>query len=184
MHLEGMWVVEEMAEKLCENCGESLREATVFCPRCGARIVQSSEYEEEPSVPGFWRRNQKIIIIGIIVVLGILAVLCTMHFMQVSELKKQLVREWLRVEGEEDSSILCILDFTEDEIEYRVETGYAWIDTTIDTFKYKVVSGNKMKVLSNGKWKTITVEFNEDRIKMKITPALTSMEESESWFSF
>ncbi len=61
---------------------------------------------------------------------------------------------------------------------------YAWIDTTIDTFKYKVVSGNKMKVLSNGKWKTITVEFNEDRIKMKITPALTSMEESESWISF
>ena len=38
------------------------------------------------------------------------------------------------------------------EIDYRVETGYKWIDTKIATFEYKVISGNKIKVNTFWLW--------------------------------
>ena len=46
------------------------------------------------------------------------------------------------------------------EIDYRVKTGYKWIDTKIATFEYKVISGNKIKVNRFGYgWETINIEL-------------------------
>ena len=79
---------------------------------------------------------------------------------------------------------MCILDFSEDEIEYRVETGYFWLDTTIGTLEYKVIGGNTIKVKQYEKWKKITVKFNDDKTMMTLTPALTNVDDKEEWFNF
>lgn len=55
-------------------------------------------------------------------------------------------------------------------------------DTTVATYDYKVISGNKMKVLRYGDdWETITVEFNDEKTVMITSPALTSTDAREIW---
>ena len=55
-----------------------------------------------------------------------------------------------------------MLDFSEKEVEYRLETGYAWMDTSLATYDYKVISGNKIKVLRYGDdLETFSIEFND-----------------------
>lgn len=94
-----------------------------------------------------------------------------------------MTREWQRVEGENGTYIICVLDFSEDEIEYRLETGYSWLDTTVDTYDYKVVSGNIIKVNIYGdEWETVTVEFSGDKDMITVSPALTSVDDEEVWF--
>lgn len=169
----------------CPECGEGLSCDALFCVKCGTRIeVDSCVNGKTEKSLGFFARNKKKIGIGIGAVLGILAVLFIINLVQARNLKKELMRDWSRIEGEEDSYILCILDFSEDDIQYKIETGYAWMDMTIDVFDYKVISGNKMKVSMFGSdWETVTVEFNEDKTMMKVKPALTSVANEEYWFN-
>lgn len=68
------------------------------------------------------------------------------------------------------------------EVEYRLETGYAWMDTSLATYDYKVISGNKIKVLRYGDdWETFSIEFNDEKTIMITTPALTSTDAREVW---
>lgn len=135
-----------------------------ICPECGGN-------------------HKKKAVIALAAVIGILALFFIVNSIQASNLKKELMRDWSTVEGDDGVYILCILDFSDDEIKYRVETGYAWMDTTIATYDYKVISGNKIKVLRYGDWKTISIEFNEDKTMMIVEPALTSIDNREYWFN-
>lgn len=87
---------------------------------------------------------------------------------------------WLDTDG----TILKVLDITDDKIEYRLETGYRWLDTTLGRFDYTVIGANKIKVKwTNEKVKTYTIEFNEEKDRMTITPAFTDPdEEYENWY--
>lgn len=117
-------------------------------------------------------------------VAAVFMILLIVNAVQASNLKKELERDWYKVAGEEGSYILCVLDFSDDEIEYRLETGYAWMDTTVATYKYKVISGNKIKVLRYGdEWETIMVDLNEDKTVMEVSPALTSVDNTEIWIN-
>lgn len=177
--------MENLTEITCPNCGEKLPTDSSFCTRCGTKI-ESSSSDKEPfsKTPGFMERNKKKIGVLVAVVLGIIAILLVVNALQASKLKEELKRDWSTVEGEDGAYILCILDFSDDEIEYRLETGYSWMDTTVATFDYKVISGNKIKVLRYGdNWETFTIEFNEDKTMMIVRPALTSIEDKEYWFN-
>ena len=157
-------MMEDTTEKVSPNCGET------------------ENIEQSAKVPGFYEKNKKNILIGVIAVAAILAVLFIVNAVQASNLKKELMRDWYKVEGEEGSYILCVLDFSDKEVEYRLETGYVWMDTTIATFDYKAISGNKIKVLRYGDdWETITIEFNDDKTVMTASPALTSVDNTEFW---
>jgi hypothetical protein len=46
---------------------------------------------------------------------------------------------------------------------------------------YKIITPNKIKVDSSGK--VYTLEFNKDKTMMTITPALTSIFDSECWYN-
>lgn len=107
----------------------------------------------------------------------------TINAICISNLKKDLMRDWQNVEGDNDSYILSVLDFSEDKIKYRVETGYSWMDTTIGTYEYKVINGNTIKIKQFGKWEKITVKFNDDKTMMTLTPVLTSVADKEEWFN-
>lgn len=175
---------EEQVNKVCPNCGEELLSDSVFCVKCGTKIeeIQSATETESNSISVLAKHKKKIIsAVGVII--AIFLVVFVVNSIQALNLKKQLMRDWEKVEGEKGSYIICILDFSDDEIEYRVETGYRWMDTTIATYDFKVVSGNKIRVNRFGNdWETVEIEFNDDKTMMTVTPALTSVDDEEQWF--
>ena len=68
-------------------------------------------------------------------------------------------------------------------MEYRLETGYRWMDTSLGTYEWKPISGNKIKIKRFGdKFETFTVELNDDKDVLKISPAITSTDSSETWY--
>lgn len=168
--------MEDEKGKICPNCGEVLPSDSLFCVKCGTKIEENQQVK---------KKNPKKKI-GIVIGIALLFVIVgfVVNAIRISNLKKELMRDWENVKGEDGSYILCILDFSEDEIEYRIETGYSWLDTTIATLEYKVIGGNTIKVKLYGKWEKITVRFNEDKTMMTLTPALTSADDKEEWFNF
>lgn len=185
--------MESTSGKVCPVCGQASSGDAQFCVKCGARIAAAPSGGNAAPAPQNAGRNNKLGIgIGVGVaaavvafaIVGVVVLLFMVNVMQASNLKKELMRDWTRVEGEDGAYILCILDFTEDEIEYRLETGYSWMDTTVANYDYKVVNKNTIKVLRYGnKWETITVEFNKDKTMMTVRPALTSVDSVEYWFN-
>lgn len=178
--------MESTTEKICPNCGEKLPSDSSFCVKCGTKIDENVQSSEIPTkAPSFFEKNKKKIGFGVVAIVAVALVIFIVNAVQASNLKKELMRDWQTVEGEDGANILCILDFSEDEIEYKLETGYAWMDMTVDTYEYKVISGNKIKVKMYGDdWETVTVEFNEEKSMMTVSPALTSVDDEEQWFNF
>ena len=161
---------------LCVNCGKKSPFGSWFCAHCGTRF--NFNYVNSRMI-----KSKKRIRTGIMIAAAILMGLFVMNSIQSSNLKKELLRDWSTVKGENGVYILCILDFSEDEIEYRLETEYSWMDTTVDTFPYKVISGNKIKVNTYGdNWKTVTVTFNKEKTIMTLEPALIRIANKEQWF--
>lgn len=177
--------MENTNEKICPACGEKISDGAIFCIKCGTKINGDEVVvEQQTGTKNFFEKNKKKIIISLTGVVTVLLILFIVNSVQASNLKKELKRDWYRVEGEDGAYILCILDFSDDEIEYRLETGYKWMDTTIANYDYKVISGNKIKVLRYmNKWETINVEFNDDKSVMKVSPALTSIDNTELWIN-
>lgn len=181
---EGNEIQECISQKVCPNCGEKLPLDSAFCIKCGTKIEENlssnNEVSEEKS---FVKTHKKKIVLFFSVILGILVIAFIINSVQASVLKNELMRDWQTVEGDDGSYILCILDFSDEEIEYRVETGFAWIDTTIATYEYKVQRGNKIKVKRFGdEWETFEIEFNDEKTMMTVSPALTSADDYEFWF--
>lgn len=178
--------MDTQREIVCPKCGEKLPKDSVFCVKCGAKIEEvQKDLTTDSTKEGFVRKNRKSIIVCIGVVLIIALIGFIINAVQASSLKKELMRDWEDIEGDNGSYILCILDFSDDEIEYKLETGYAFLNTTVATYKYKVVSGNKIKVNRFGdEWETFTVEFTDDKARMTVSPALTSIDDKEQWYNF
>ena len=176
-------VTEHTEEKKCLNCGAELPEGALFCSNCGAQANRLVVTEEVPPSSGFFKRNKKLLCIGVAAVLGIGGFFFGVHASGVSALKKELLRDWSKLNGEDGVYIRSILDFSDDEIEYRIETDYSWLDRTIGTFDYKVTGKNKFKAKSSvGSWESYTVEFDDDKSMMIVSPALTSVDREEYWF--
>lgn len=106
------------------------------------------------------------------------------HIVGTNKLKKELLRDWTRVEGSAGSYYTLELDFSEDRIEYNFDSGFAFLDSTLATYDYKVVSPNKIKVEYGLVEVEIKVEFDDDKEMMTFTPALTSPDKEENWFHF
>lgn len=178
--------MEGTIEKICPNCGEKLPGDALFCVKCGTKVDGEIQSVQQPTkTPSFLAKNKKKIVIGVAAVVTVLLILFIVNAVQVFNLKKELMRDWEDIEGSNGVYIVRILDFSEDEIEYRLETRYSWMDTTVATYKYKVVSGNKIKVSRfGGEWKTYTIKFSKDKKVMTVSPALTSVDDEERWFNF
>lgn len=173
----------------CMKCGEAIPDNSKVCPLCGAdleehdqqAVVYASQKEiestsmKEPNEKTL-SKNMVRILSGVAVLVVIIAAVLGV---QKSNLKKELQKNWLDTDG----TILKILEFSDNEVEYRLETGYSWMDRTLFTEKYKVVSGNKIKVQMFGDtWETYTIKFNDEKTVMTISPAMTSTDDFENWY--
>lgn len=174
----------------CFKCGEAIPDGSTVCPKCGADIVNKSEEgqavvyasQKEPEIPAQakpTRKVPKMLWIGIAAIVCVFAVVLIANSVVKANLKKALVKEWYDVDG----SIIKVLDIDDDEMEYRLETSYRWMDTSLGTYDWKPVSGNKIKIKRFGdKYETFTIELNDDKNVLKISPAITSTDSSETWY--
>ena len=64
-----------------------------------------------------------------------------------SNLENHLLRDWSRVETGDSGTLYKVeLDFSKDKIDYNFISSYAFLNSTLTTFEYKVVSPSKIKI--------------------------------------
>ncbi len=188
----------------CQKCGEVISDGSVFCSKCGERIIFDTEAEKNKIVfsnsedtvvvgavidekedkrkkPQVIHSKKKAIVIAVTAVMIIAIAILTSQAVGKSNLKKQLLRDWSRVETSDETYYTLELNFSEREIEYNFESVYSWLNTTISTMEYEVISPNKIRVLDHDR--VIEIEFNDDKSMMTCTPAITSADTSETWFN-
>lgn len=178
----------------CPKCGEAIPEDSITCPKCGTNmsskndepaIIYASQKKTEESATGDSKKiptlSKKQKSIAAVVIL-LIAYFIVSNEIGKANLKKELLRDWEAPE----SSVMRVLDFSDDKIEYSVETGISWLNTTIAKMDYKVTSRKTIKVdmIGNGKYTTHTISFNANKTKMVVKPALTSVESEEEWYNF
>ena len=199
--------------KFCMNCGASLQaapapaaEAPVEAPVYEAPAAPAYEapaapaYEApayaQPTYPmpqqGEYaapeapkkKKGKVFLIIGIIALALILLLTVSCAATKLggkSRLERMLLEDWSRVENDGDLYFELVLDFEEGYVDYLFESAY--LNDTIATLQYEVISGNEIRVPEHGD-RVYTITFNDDKSMMTITPALTSTEPFEYWFNF
>lgn len=183
----------------CLKCGELIEDKNAFCPKCGEKtcknntttgkekatvIVPTVVYTENPKNVILQKSSEYIgkKLIGIVTaVLVFVVIILVILFMGKANLKKQLLRDWFTVESDNGSYYTLELDFSDDVIEYNFESAYSWLNTQISTVEYKIVSGNKIKILDYNQ--IVEIKFNDDKTMMTCTPAITSTDLTEFWFN-
>ncbi len=165
----------------CKKCGAELPNDSTFCINCGGKLDNVAN-PTSINVQNKTKKNKKTIFSIVLVVAIICGIFVAYNEIGKANLKKNLKKEWSRIE----SYITLVLDFDDDEIDYNFESGIAWLDSTIATYDYKVISSNKIKVKHKGYnyETTVTIEFNDDKTMMTMTPAITSTDSSENWFLY
>lgn len=164
----------------CKKCGAELPNDSTFCINCGEKLDNAPDSPQ--SMPQTKKPKNKKIIFNIVLVVAIIfGIFVAYNEIGKANLKKNLKKEWSRSGG---SYSTLVLDFDDDEIDYNFESGIAWLNSTIETYDYKVISSNKIKVKHKGYnyETTVTIEFNDDKTMMTMTPAITSTDSSEKWF--
>lgn len=174
----------------CLKCGEAIPDGSSVCPHCGANLIEEEKEQaivyasqkEPEGVSEQARTHKKLpkgVLVSIVTIVCVIAIVFIINGINQANLKKALVKEWYDVDG----SIIKVLDIDDNEMEYRLETGYRWMDTSLGTYDWKPVSGNKIKIKRVGdKYETFTVELNDDKDVLKISPAITSTDSSETWY--
>lgn len=177
----------------CLKCGELAPEGSKYCPKCGALLENNIDEQDLAVVcasqkvtndtPNDLRGEAKtkkrvqlsktakiVIVIIVILIIG--------QLVSMVVLAKNLVKTWYQ----SSDSVLQVMDIESGKMTYSLETGYVWMDMTLDTWRWYPISYNKIRVeLLDGKWNTHTIEFNKDKNIMVVSPALTSIDDSETW---
>lgn len=171
----------------CMKCGEAIPDGSGSCPKCGFNLNMESNdqaviyaFQEETLDSGNTpaKKRSRTLKIAVAAIASVLILFIGISAAGRAILKKQLVKEWYDMEG----SLIKVLDIDDKEIEYRVETGYKWMDETLSTYEWKVVSGNKIKIKIAGNiYKIFVVKLDKNKNVMTLTPALTSLDEKEIW---
>lgn len=159
----------------CSACGTALPDDSEFCTNCGAKILRAVPASESEAKPRGTKKNIAIIAACAVLVVGVWLIV---NQARKANLREQLMRDWSRVENSNGTYYTLELDFSDDSIEYNFDSYF--IDRTIETYSYEVISGNRIRI--DDRDTLYTIEFNDDKTMMTITPAITSSDASENWF--
>ena len=130
-------------------------------------------------------KNKVITVISIILsIIIVIAIILGINLVKANALKRTIMSSsWTQIKGDGSGThINKILEFSSKEITYRIETGFPWLDTTMATYDYKVLSNKKIQVNMLGYLEKCKVKLSNDNTIMTIIPALTSTEPYEVWY--
>ena len=176
----------------CHKCGKEIPDGCAFCPYCAQTLPPvTAEYSSHPGAVGAptailvkkpWHRTKKfrlsiLIVSALVLAFGLFLLI---QGVGKANLQNDLMRGWSRVEEDEGAYYTLELDFSQDKIKYNFKSAYAWLDSTIGTYTYRVTAPDKIYVKEFKK--TFIVEISRDKKVMTITPSITSTKPSESWF--
>lgn len=188
----------------CRKCGKSIADNSKFCVYCGEKVAevatetvqqsqpaQTASYgtqyvQTAPVYPVSAKKTPvwiPIVIVSVVLAVAIIFLSAFFIFAQIgkAELEEQLLRDWTNVEkGSSGAYYTLKLDFSEEDIKYSFESQY--INRTIATYDYEILSKDTIKIENRDK--EYTIEFNDAKTMMTITPALTSSDAKEYWFNF
>ena len=170
----------------CPKCGANVESGSGFCPMCGNTFAQEAVVAPTPKKK---KTGLVIVLVAVGVVLALMIGLVLVSVIGVAvgigvwnsgkeELQDQLLRDWERVEQSDGSYYTLELDFSYGECDYNFDGSI--IDSKISTFDYEVIAPNKIEI--DGR--EITIEFNDDKTMMIMTPALTRVGDKEYWYHF
>ena len=146
----------------CKECGKEISDTAKLCPNCGVQIKQ--------------KYNKRIKIIISVIILIVISIIGYREY-QKQGLKKLLLKDWERIETGDSGSIYTLeLDFSETSIDYNFHSIYSWLDSTLKTYDYEIISSHQLEI-DNKKYE---IEFNEEKTMMIITPSLTDSNKSEN----
>lgn len=163
----------------CTKCGHEIPDGSEICPACQSSVAEPPAAEENAAAPE--KKSKKPLLFLAALVICAAAIFVAVNYIGRANLKKALTKEWFALEN----SIIKVLDIGEDSMEYRLETGISWLDTTVGTYDWMPVSHNKIKVsMYGGEYELHTIEFTTDeKDVITITPAITSTDDLELWVS-
>ena len=179
----------------CRKCGEQLPDGASICPVCNQPVMMpEAPLQHECAVemgqqgqaqPGPKSGKKLAVMLSAAMALCLVAVLIVFGIQtsQKAKLQEELLRGWSRVEqGNSGTYYELELDFGKKSVDYNFHSNLAWLDTTIATFDYRVVSGSKIEILDYHK--EFEIEINKERTCIKITPSLTDSNAYEFWYHF
>lgn len=177
----------------CPKCGEAIPDNSEACPICGEQLKKNdaepaivyaspastnasdSDKKSAAQILSTIPKTAKIVIAAIAAVVIIALIV---NVVGKSSLKKSLMGEW----GMMDDDLLKVLEFSDKDIEYRFESNYAFLNTTVDRIEYKVVSKNKIKINRvSDIWETIVIDFSPTKEILTLSPAITCSDNEEKW---
>lgn len=150
-----------MAQIKCKECGKEISDTLKRCPNCGIKLKQN-----------YINKIIILIVICIFIFIG-------KYYIEKQSLHQAIMRKWERVEmGDTGSYYTLELDFRETTIEYNFVSTFAWLNSTIKRYDYKIINSHQIQI-DNRQYE---IRFNEDKTMMTITPSLTDSKSSENWF--
>ena len=158
----------------CSKCGDKIKEDSAFCGKCG-NVLNKVTTNPKIRLSKF---RYKSIIIPCIVIVGVMITYLIVFSIGKQTLKSNLMKDWSRIETGDSGAVYKLeLSFSENEIKYNFVSPYSFLNTTIATYKYKVVSPNKIKINDN----IYKIKFDDTKTTIIMTPALTHIADSEGW---
>lgn len=173
----------------CLKCGEAIPEGSGSCPVCGTNPqvkadAQAVVYATQATDDALSKEPTKKRLPKALVIVSALALCAIVIYLAASgiskaKLKEKLIREWRSIDG----SIIKVLDIDDNKIEYRLETGYRWLNTSLGSYEWKVVNSRQIKIKRWGdSYETYTIELNNTKNVLTVTPAITSTKPVEVWY--
>lgn len=194
------WTEKGKREMFCTKCGAQIPDGAKECPVCsnkeellrqeeGKQAVHMPEAEADvPAGADTPQKKKKLLplILGIAAVcLVAIGIILGVQGAQKAKLKEELMRGWSRVEESSGGAYYrLVLDFDEDTVDVNFEAAAIFgLDKRLASLEYKVISGNKIKILDFDE--EFTIEFDKEHESFRITPALVDTDYYyEYWYNF
>lgn len=163
----------------CPKCEETFEDGIETCPKCGGNLDNEMPEQAVIYASANHSNHTKKVIGVAIVCLCVICVYFVVNGIIKANLRKAFIDEWMTV----DDGVLCILNISDDKIEYRIDTVY-WGEKTLAVFDWDVVSSDKIKVKypNDDEYSTFMASLSDDQLVLTISPGLTSRDELELWF--